>query len=317
MQRNLSQRCQKSSYVLEVTANRANTDRPFATSPALLPTCPHRYLTGFSGVYEGMNSVGTALLLVGGLLTAQLQSAAALDGFTLTGENWTYEPGDGGGTITGILSKPATNGLLPAVVIGHGKGGTASGFSLPKARVMTNWGLVCIGPNYTHAGSGSTPDNEGWCPENDRRARACLTILASLGYVDTNRVAAYGNSMGAFVTAGFCGAVGSQIRAATITAGGCSGTTDTSFASPAVQEVQGITAPFLMLHGTADTTVPPAQSATLQAILSSNARAQQPRALRRRRAQSAQRPLERSLYPHPRLVHHLGSALDQRQPRHQ
>ena len=59
-------------------------------------------------------------------------------------------------------------------------------------------------------------------------------------------------------------------RAAAITAGGTSGTSDTGFASPAVQEVQGIVAPFLMLHGTADTTVPPAQSATLQSILASN-----------------------------------------------
>jgi dienelactone hydrolase len=193
-----------------------------------------------------------------------------LPGFTLTGETWTYDPGDGGAVITGILSKPSTNSRMPAVLISHGKGGTASGFSLPKARVMTNWGLVCIGPNYTHAGSGSTPEDEGYSPENSRRARACFTIVRSLGYVDTNRLAAYGNSMGAFLTAGLCGEPASPLRAAAITAGGTSGTTNTSFASPAVQEVQGIIAPFLMLHGTADPTVPPAQSATLQSILTSN-----------------------------------------------
>jgi hypothetical protein len=45
---------------------------------------------------------------------------------------------------------------------------------------------------------------------------------------------------------------------------------DTSYASPAVQEVAGITAPFLMLHGTADTMVYPIQSENLQAILTSN-----------------------------------------------
>ena len=49
-----------------------------------------------------------------------------LPGFTLTGENWTYDPGDGGAVITGILSKPSTNSRLPAVLISHGKGGTAS-----------------------------------------------------------------------------------------------------------------------------------------------------------------------------------------------
>lgn len=198
-------------------------------------------------------------------------AAAQLPGFTLTGESWSYDPGDGGAVITGILSKPSTNGPLPAIVISHGKPSTAAGFSLPKAHVMTNWGAVCIGPNYTHTTTTNLPENEGWCPENSRRTRACLKILASLGYVDTNRIAAYGNSMGAFVTGGFCGAVSNRIRVAAITAGGTTGTSDTNFASPAVQEVQGITAPFLMLHGTADTTVLPSQSANLQAILTSNA----------------------------------------------
>jgi dienelactone hydrolase len=196
--------------------------------------------------------------------------AQGLPGFTLTGQNWSYNPGDGGSTITGILLTPYTNVPLPAVLISHGKGGSAGGFSLPKARLMTNWGLVCIGPDYTHAGAGSTPENEGYCPENSRRARACLTILRSLAYVDTNRLAAYGNSMGAFLTAGFCGEPASPLRAAAITAGGTSGTANTNFASPTVSEVNAVRAPFLLLHGTADTTVPPQQSASLQAVLNSN-----------------------------------------------
>ena len=196
--------------------------------------------------------------------------AQGLPGLTRTGETWSYNPGDGGGVITGILSAPATNGSWPAILISHGKGGSAFGFALPKAHVMTNWGAVCIGPNYTHTNNANLPENEGWCPENSRRARACLTILASLGYVDTNRIAAYGNSMGAFATAGLCGQVGEQIHVAAITAGGASGTTETNFAAPATQELTGATAPLLMLHGTADTTVPPAQSATLQSILTSN-----------------------------------------------
>jgi dienelactone hydrolase len=209
------------------------------------------------------------VVALAGSLAGQAQS---LPGFTLTGEQWTYNPGDGGAVITGVLVKPSTNGPRAGVLISHGKGGTATGFSLPKAREMTNWGAVCIGPNYTHAGSAvNPPDNEGWCPENSRRARACLTILASLGYVDTNRIGAYGNSMGAFATAGLCGELGNQIRAAAITAGGTSGTTNVGYAAPATQEVQTMTAPFLMLHGTADTTVFPVQSANLQSVLTSNA----------------------------------------------
>lgn len=212
-----------------------------------------------------------AMFTVGLLaVTAPPTRAQGLPGFTLTGQNWTYDPGDGGSTITGILLAPYTNGLLPAVLISHGKGGSAGGFSLPKARTMTNWGLVCIGPDYTHAGAGSTPENEGYCPENSRRARACLTILRALAYVDTNRLAAYGNSMGAFLTAGLCGEPAAPLSAAAITAGGTSGTSNTNFASPAVPEVNGVRAPFLLLHGTADTTVPPQQSANLLSVLNSN-----------------------------------------------
>jgi dienelactone hydrolase len=196
--------------------------------------------------------------------------AQSLPGFTLTGESWSYDPADGGPVISGILSKPPGAGPFPAVLISHGKGGTAAGFALPKARVMTNWSLVCIGPNYTHAGSGSLPELEGWSPENGRRAAACLTILESLGYVDLSRVAVYGNSMGAFVSAGFCGAMTNRIRAAAITTGGSSGTANTNFPSPAIQEVQAVVAPFLLLHGTEDTIVPPAQSANLQFVLNSN-----------------------------------------------
>jgi dienelactone hydrolase len=212
------------------------------------------------------------LVLTAALMVPMDLTAQSLPGFTLTGEQWSYNPGDGGVVITGILVKPGTNGPRAGVLISHGKGGSATGFSLPKAREMTNWGAVCIGPNYTHAGSATNlPDNEGWCPENSRRARACLTILASLGYVDTNRIGAYGNSMGAFATAGLCGEIGLRIRAAAITAGGTSGTTNVGYAAPATQEVQTMTAPLLMLHGTADTTVFPIQSANLQAILATNA----------------------------------------------
>jgi hypothetical protein len=76
--------------------------------------------------------------------------------------------------------------------------------------------------------------------------------------------------MGAFLTAGLCGELTTVFRAAAITAGGTSGTSETNVASPAVQEVQGIRTPFLMLHGTTDTTVFTVQSENLQVILTSN-----------------------------------------------
>jgi len=201
-----------------------------------------------------------------------LLRAESLPGFTLTSEQWTYDAEDGGAIISGILVAPSTNSLKSAILISHGRGGSATSFALEKARVMTNWGAVCIGPNYTHATNANSPDNEGYSPENSRRARACLTILASLGCVNTNRIAAYGNSLGAFLTVGFSGETGHCLRIAAITAGGTSGTTNTSLPAPAVQEVESVITPLLLLlQGTDDTTVPPDRSAMLQSLLNSNA----------------------------------------------
>ena len=221
-------------------------------------------------VRPALLSPGLALLAVGLSVAGATAGVHELEGFVLTGESWVYDPGDGGAEIRGILTMPSGNGPAPAVLISHGKGGSAFGFSLPKARVFSGWGMVGIGPDYTHAGTGATTEEEGYSAENSRRANACLTILNSLEEVDPRRIAAYGNSMGAYLTAGLCGETGSPIRAAAITAGGASGTSNLQLASPAVQEVQGIAAPFLMLHGTADTTVPPQQSATLKGVLDSN-----------------------------------------------
>lgn len=207
------------------------------------------------------------------LLALAAPLRAQLPGFAMTGANtWSYDPGDGGTVITGILRVPSGSGPFPAVLISHGKGGSANGFSLPHAGILVGWGLVCIGPDYTHAGSAvNTPDNEGYCPENSRRARACLTILQSLGTVDMTRVAAFGHSMGSFLSGGLLGEIPSSFRAACLSAGGTAGLSDPSFASPSVQEVDGITAPVLMFHGTADTTVFPSQSVNLQNILASHA----------------------------------------------
>ena len=220
----------------------------------------------WTGIQLRVQNVFVLLLLL--LLPRE---AIALQGFTLNGQNWTYDPNDGGEIISGILVQPTIGTApYPAVLISHGQGGSATSFGLVKANIMKVWGLVCIAPNYTHTNASFAIGTDGWSSQNERRARACLTILNSLGYVDMSRVAAYGHSKGAFVTAGFCGSATNGIHAAAITAGGTSGTSETIAASPATQEVQGITAPLLMLHGSIDTTVLPIQSANLQSILNSN-----------------------------------------------
>lgn len=197
------------------------------------------------------------------------QSLPVLPGLSINGNNFTYNASDG--VVSGIIRIPSGSGPFPTILISHGKGGTASNFSDQHAAILVNWGFICIGPSYTHQGANVNPsDNEGYCPENSRRARRCMEILAATPGADMTRLALFGHSMGSFVTAGVAGELAMQVKAACISAGGSSGTTNSSLASPATQEVQGISAPFLMFHGTADTTVVPSQSINLQNILNGN-----------------------------------------------
>ncbi len=195
------------------------------------------------------------------------ETNAANVAFIWNGTNFTYT--DSQRTVSGILLKPAGSGPFPAVLISHGLGGSAQGFALPKAREMVAWGMVCIGPNYTHI-TNVPADYAGDSPENIARARACLDVLAQQPFVDAAWLCAYGNSMGAFVTIGAAGRMTNRIAVAAITAGGVSDTANEAFAVPTTNTAHAVRAPFLMLHGETDTTVPPVYSARLQQILASN-----------------------------------------------
>ena len=195
--------------------------------------------------------------------------------FDWSGTNFTYS--DAQRTFTGIMLKPAGNGPFPAVIISHGAGGTANGYSLAKAREMLTWGMVCIGPTMTHAAGGETNAiNMGNCPENISRAIACANVLATLSYVDTNRLALFGHSMGAFATIGDAAVLTNRFRAAAITAGGViPDSAGTSNAAPTVTEAQPVRMPFLMFHCDADPVVPPIRSELFQQVLNTNAVANQ------------------------------------------
>src|SRR5262249_32921372 len=118
---------------------------------------------------------------------------APLNGFTLSGDptsangaTWTYQDTVDGVVynLAGVLFKPAGAGPFPAVILSHGFGGNARGYSAMIAREMRNWGLVCIATNYTHAGgvplgSPGTALELGASNANVMRARKCREILAS------------------------------------------------------------------------------------------------------------------------------------------
>ncbi len=183
--------------------------------------------------------------------------------FQLEGERWTWREGDF--TMSGILLKPEGRGSFPAVLISHGLGGSAGSFGLQKAREMVRWGMVCLAPDYTHSGAGGDRAAFGASEENLRRARTCLEILRGLPEVDASRLAAYGHSMGGFVTISLAASQPEGLKAAAITGSGVA--PQDGHPAPSVKTAERIRTPFLMLHGADDTTVRPEQSAALKQAL--------------------------------------------------
>jgi len=189
-----------------------------------------------------------------------------------TGATWTYDSVDEGVhyVLKGILFTPATGtGPFPAVVISHGKGGSPRGYSTNIAKRMVTWGLVSIGTSYTHASdaAGTLPaGGEGASPENVLRAHKTRDLLSCVGNVDFSRVAAHGNSMGAFVTGQLVGTHPADFRAASQSSGGVS----TNPASTQRAAAENITTPYQIHHGDADTVVPLSQAQTLNSILNAS-----------------------------------------------
>jgi dipeptidyl aminopeptidase/acylaminoacyl peptidase len=197
------------------------------------------------------------------LLAALEARAQDVPGFKLDGERFTYVAGDR--TVRGVFVKPDGAGPFPALLISHGRGGSAEAFARPRAREFVKWGFVCIGPDYAHAGQGGDQKDFGASAENIARATACLDLLAKLRYVDMKRVGAFGHSMGAFLTIGLAAAVPDRLQACAISAGGVA--PRDGFAAPSVATASKVRTPFLILHGSADTTVPPERSLTFKEAL--------------------------------------------------
>jgi len=193
---------------------------------------------------------------------------------TTTGANWTYRSTDQGVfySMEGVLFVPTTAAPYPAVVVSHGKGGTPRGYSATIARTMVGWGMVAIGPMYTHApdadDAGNAPNGaDGASTANVQRAHKARELLACVSGVDTARVAAHGHSMGAFVTGQVLGTHTGDFRAASHTAGGVSATGPNATKPAAAQQ---IVTPYQLHHGDADQVVNIALDRELDRILTAN-----------------------------------------------
>lgn len=224
-------------------------------------------------------------LLFGIIISVNLN--AQLPGFTLTGnpENtngatWTYQQTINGTVynLRGILFKPIGTGVFPSVIVNHGTGGNSNpnGYSDRVCKKMVTWGYVCIATNYTHAGQGApcgAPglcDTTNWGASNDNflRAMKCWDILAALTYTDTNCIAAFGHSRGAFLTTGLLGTFPNKFSCAGHTAGGVGHPTDLTY--PTTTMVNNIIKPYILHHGTNDNVVSIVYENNIDAILTSN-----------------------------------------------
>ncbi len=189
--------------------------------------------------------------------------ASGIKDFKLEGQEWTCVAD--GEPLQGILVKPEGKGPFPALLISHGLGGNARQFGLPKAREFAKLGMVCIATDYTHSQPKGDRSDFGASDENVRRAKACLAILKSMPEVDGKRMAAYGNSMGAFLTIRLAADAADLLKACAITAGGISQVK--GYPAPSDEVAGRVKVPMLILHGTTDTTVRPELSEALKQAL--------------------------------------------------
>jgi dienelactone hydrolase len=193
--------------------------------------------------------------------------AAKIENFQLTGERWTCTAD--GKPLIGLLLKPEGRGPFPAIVLSHARGVRVENAVRSKGRDFVKWGFVGIATDYTHKGGTTDPGfTFGARPENIRRALACLEIVRQQEDVDPRRIAAYGHSMGAFVTIALAAAAPDKIAAAAITAGGVH--PQAVRPSPTPDVAEKVRAPFLILHGAADKVVSPKDSELFKQVLDKN-----------------------------------------------
>jgi dienelactone hydrolase len=213
--------------------------------------------------------------------TAPAGASVSCSAFTLTGDpasdagaRWDYQSTDDGVfySLTGVLFGPSNAGLHPGVVVSHGFGGSATGYSSNVARVMRGWGAVVIATNYTHAvasaDAGLLPQgDDGASTANVQRANKARELLACVPGVDTGRVAAHGHSMGAFVTGQLLGTHPGAFIAASHTAGGANDDGPNATRATAAAMIR---TPYQLHHGDADVVVSLALDQALDRILTSN-----------------------------------------------
>jgi dienelactone hydrolase len=191
------------------------------------------------------------------------------------GATWRYISTDNGVAydLSGIILEPTTGTApFPAVVVSHGKGGSATGYSRNAGQKFRAQGALVIATNYTHAQVPSglpMGGNGGTSAENMLRAAKVLALLQCLPNADLTRVAAHGHSQGAFITGQLVGTWPDVFAVASHSAGGVSETGSVNDNVPTTTEAaaRNITAPYQLHHGNMDEIVDLSVGQNMNAIL--------------------------------------------------
>jgi dienelactone hydrolase len=158
------------------------------------------------------------------------------------------------------------------VVLSHGSGGNARFIANEVGRTMVSWDFVCIAVDYTHAadvprGAPGNPSETGASRANVLRAHMTRELLRRLPYVDNNRVAAHGHSLGAYLQVAWLAAFPRDVQVASHTGGGVRPPQSRIVPAPTVEEAARITIPYQLHHGSADETVPLSWDQRLAGVL--------------------------------------------------
>ncbi len=101
--------------------------------------------------------------------------------------------------VVGMLSRPAGEGRSPAVVLLHTCGGLLPHVTLHWPRYLTGQGYVVLSvDSYTPRGYSRCNERTTWKNDQTKDAFGALDYLASLPFVDGERIAVMGFSVGAF-----------------------------------------------------------------------------------------------------------------------
>ncbi len=169
----------------------------------------------------------------------------------------------GGASIRIQQIEPSGPGPFPAILLLHGAGGN-TGFWLQKfAPQLSKLGIACYAVHYfdrtgtTFADAGAILDGHHF-PLWLETVRDSLAYIALRPKIAANRIALLGISLGGFLSLATA-ATAKNIRAVIEISGG--------MAQPYAAQTTAAFPPTLILHGDADTVVPPTQATELDALL--------------------------------------------------